>query len=228
MDIAATDIGATDDIPSELRGAAEGMSGSPAVTKRLLDAAVGVFAEHGFEAARVAEIARRAGLTTGAIYARWQGKRDLIVDAVRYVVPQCMQPLVAAAEMPAPETLAALGTELMSAQNVRIRDVMLEAFVSARRDDSFRAVVSQSMQEEAAKLNLIVSRGKAEGSVDPELSTHAIVALYQALGLGMHLVMSSEAEDGHVPAAEWDALIGRLVAAVSPPGSAEHVSLTSQ
>ena len=228
MDNAATDIGATDHVPSELHGATEGVSGSPAVTKRLLDAAVAVFAERGFEAARVAEIARRAGLTTGAIYARWQGKRALIVDAVRYVVPQCMQPLVAAAEMSAPDTLAALGTELMSAQNVRIRDIMLEAFVSARRDDSFRAAVSQSMQKEAAKLSTIVSRGKAEGSVDPELSTRAIVALYQALGLGMHLVMSSESEDGHVPAAEWDALIGRLMAAVSPSGSAEYASLTSQ
>ena len=50
-------------------------------TERLLDAAVAAFAEHGFEAATVSDIARRAGLTTGAIYARWTGKRDLIVDA---------------------------------------------------------------------------------------------------------------------------------------------------
>ena len=187
-----------------------------------------MFAEYGFEAARVAEIARRAGLTTGAIYARWLGKRDLIVDAVRYVVPQCMQPSVAVAEMPAHETLAALGSEILSTQNARISDVTLEALVSARRDDSFRAAVSQAMQEEAAKLSTIVSRGKAEGSVDPELSTQAIVALYQALGLGMHLVMSWESEVGHVPAAEWDALIGRLVAALSPPGSAKQGLPTSE
>lgn len=216
MDTAATDIGATDDVSSASHRATKAVSGSHEVTRRLLDAAVEVFAEHGFEAARVAEIARRAGLTTGAIYARWPGKRALIVDAVGHIAPQRMHSSVAAAEMSIPETLAALGTNLMSPQNARSRDVMLEAFVSARRDDSFRAAVSRSMGEEAAELSTIVSEGKADGSIDPELSTHAIVALYQALGLGMHLVMSCEPEDGYVPAAEWDALIGRLVAAVSP------------
>lgn len=180
-------------------------------TERLLDAAVDAFAEHGFEAATVSAIARRAGLTTGAIYARWPGKRDLIVDAVRYIIPQCMGLSPVNAEASARETLARVGADLLSTGNIVARAVMLEAFVSARRDDSFRAAVAHSMTEEAAKLGAVVSRGQSEGSVDPDLSADAIVALYQALSLGMHLVNSSQPEGSRVTAEEWEALISRLI-----------------
>ena len=226
-DIDATDDGrcescdATDDGRCESCDATAGVSGPPDVTKRLLDAAVAAFAEHGFEAARVAQIAHRAGLTTGAIYSRWPGKRALIVDAVRHIVPQCMHLPAAAAGMSAAETLSAVGADLISTDKAWVRDVMLEALVSARRDDGFRAAVSHSMNEEAVKLSAVVSKGKAEGSIDPDLSTHAIVALYQALGLGMHLVASSQPDDGHVPVAEWDALVRRLIAAVSPSSATD-------
>lgn len=191
------------------------MEGSTDVTERLLDAAVEVFAEHGFEAARVAEIARRAGLTTGAIYARWRGKRALIVDAVGHVSPQFMDPPPVAA--PVPETLAALGTSLVDARHAKSRDVMLEAFVSARRDGDFRAAVTRSMEREAERLDEIIVSGQKAGSIDPDFSTRAIVAFFQSLRLGMHLVES--ASDMNVPRADLDALIARLVAAVGPSSS---------
>lgn len=192
------------------------MGGSTDVTERLLDAAVEVFAEHGFEAARVAEIARRADLTTGAIYARWQGKRDLIIAAVRHIVAQCVHASSAVAATPGKEVLAVLGDDLSTARDVRIREVVLEAMVSARRDDSFRAAVSDAMSEERASLSSIVARGKTEGSIDPALSTPAIVALCQCLGLGRHLAVSDELASGRVKAGDWDALVSRLMAALSP------------
>ena len=192
------------------------MGGSTDVTERLLDAAVEVFAEHGFEAARVAEIARRAGLTTGAIYARWQGKRDLIVAAVRHIVAQYVRASSSVAATPGKEVLAVLGDDLSTARDVRIREVVLEAMVSARRDDSFRAAVSDAMSEERASLSSIVARGKTDGSIDPALSTPAIVALCQCLGLGRHLAVSDELASGRVEAGDWDALVSRLMAALSP------------
>ena len=191
------------------------MEGSTDVTERLLDAAVEVFAEHGFEAARVAEIARRAGLTTGAIYARWRGKRALLVDAVGHVSPQFMDPPVAA---PVPETLATLGTSLMDVRHAKSRDVMLEAFVSARRDGDFRAAVTLSMEREAERLDEIIASGQNEGSIHPDFSTRAVVAFFQSLRLGVHLVES--ASDMNVPRADLDALIARLIAAVGPSSAA--------
>ena len=49
---------------------------------RLLAAAAAEFAARGYAGARVAEIARRAGGTTGAIYSRYRGKTDLLAAAL--------------------------------------------------------------------------------------------------------------------------------------------------
>ena len=220
MDGAATGMDAIDDVSAEALVLSEGADRPQEVTERLLDAAVDVFAESGFEAARVAEIARRADLTTGAIYARWRGKRALIVDSVGHVAPQFMDLPAVAAGTPVSEAIAALGSSLIDHRNAKSRDVMLEAFVSSRRDGDFRAAVSRSIEENGLRLGEIVSRGKAEGSIDPDLSTRAIVAFCQALGLGMHLVVSTASADGQLSRADWDALITRLVAAVEPDTSA--------
>ena len=49
----------------------------------LIKAAAEVFAERGYAGAGVAEIARRAGVTTGAIYSRYSGKSELLLEALK-------------------------------------------------------------------------------------------------------------------------------------------------
>src|SRR5262249_58690061 len=53
-----------------------------ATRDRLLEAAAAVFAEKGYDRAGVQEIARRAGMTTGAIYGRFRGKAELLRAAI--------------------------------------------------------------------------------------------------------------------------------------------------
>lgn len=48
----------------------------------IIDAAVKVFLQKGFEKATVREIAKEAGITTGAIYHHYKNKDELIHDAV--------------------------------------------------------------------------------------------------------------------------------------------------
>lgn len=47
--------------------------------RRILDAAIDVFAEKGFFNATVAEVARRAGVADGTIYLYYKGKDDLLI-----------------------------------------------------------------------------------------------------------------------------------------------------
>ena len=217
MDGAETGVAANDDVSTvgaETSAGTGGSDRSQEVTERLLDAAVDVFAESGFDAARVAEIARRAGLTTGAIYARWRGKRALLTHAVDQRCSQVMGPSEIGDGTPAAHTLAALVARHFDNDDARSRDVMLEALVSARRDHNFRAAVSRTMNREAGRLGEIVSTAKAEGSIDADLSTVAIVSFFQAVRLGMHLVAS--ASDVPVPRAHWEELMARQIAALGP------------
>jgi AcrR family transcriptional regulator len=73
------------------------------VRRRLLDAALEVFAEQGFDTANLDQVAAAAGLTKGAIYSNFTGKDDLFyammaeqvlarVESIRPPWPACMQP----------------------------------------------------------------------------------------------------------------------------------------
>lgn len=183
-----------------------------AIRLSLLDAAVDVFGEKGFENARVAEIARRCDLTTGAIFARWPTKRDLFVAAVEHVVPRLRTLGTRTAEMSVAEALEYLGTDQTGTEDHRLRSVMLEAFAAARRDAGFSSHISQAVDAEAAALAALVDEGKASGIVDGSLSTDAIVLLYRALNLGIDLARAVPSSGVSQPGAdEWNALVGRIL-----------------
>ncbi|MDA1306410.1 MAG: TetR/AcrR family transcriptional regulator [Acidobacteria bacterium] len=65
-------------MPRPLRLARPG----PDVDKRalILDAATLVFAEHGFFAAQVADVARRAGIAAGTVYLYFRSKDDILIS----------------------------------------------------------------------------------------------------------------------------------------------------
>ncbi len=90
----------------------------------ILDAALGVFNERGFDAARMDEIANRAGISKGAVYLYFDGKEALLRGLIeREVAPTAMR-LKALAVTGADDPLAALklivqtATQLLNDQNV--------------------------------------------------------------------------------------------------------------
>ena len=60
----------------------ERRTGDDEIRAKLIDAAAQVFAEEGYSGARVQSIAERAGLTTGAMYNRFSGKSELLLEAL--------------------------------------------------------------------------------------------------------------------------------------------------
>lgn len=52
----------------------------PDKRRRILDAAVGVFAQHGFYNAKVAQIAREANVADGTIYLYFKNKEDILIQ----------------------------------------------------------------------------------------------------------------------------------------------------
>jgi AcrR family transcriptional regulator len=77
----AVDAGWT--ILSGMPSSARGPRGRSAPPEALIDAAFLVFAERGYRATRLEEIAEAVGVTKGAIYYYFEGKEDLLRQAVR-------------------------------------------------------------------------------------------------------------------------------------------------
>lgn len=196
---------------------------SDASTERILDTAALVFGEKGYEAARVADIARRSGLTTGALYARWLTKQELFLAAVEQRGSTRTEVVSGQAELSAARKLAELGSGLLGGgdgSDDAARNLMLEACVMARRDSSLSADVAQSLDVEAAVLAEVVSQGKAADEIDAGLSTEAIVFACQALGLGARLAAAAEPREVGLPSVEdWRELMTRFVDSIGPSQS---------
>lgn len=187
-----------------------------ALTDRLLAAAVDVFTEKGFDKAGVAAIARAAGVTTGAIYARWSGKHEMMLDALDLVMMDQLEELLSSDGAGVADTLGALGAELV-VRSPSADALIAEALVIARRDADFHAMLTRRMGEQEARLAQLIDDGKHAGIVDPALSTEAIVALCHSISLGFAMFGSI---DRQLPAADgWNAVIQRLVDAARPPES---------
>ena len=184
------------------------------ITDRLLTAAIEVFTERGIEKAGVALIARRAGLTTGAIYSRWEGKQDLLLDALDVVLMQQIAQLLAVGpDASAADVLGSLGADLMNREAAGDA-LMLEALVMARRDPAFRTTLRDRMADEESHLATLIDNGKDAGIIDPTLSTRAILTLCQAISLGF--VVMGAIKKPTADADEWSTVIDRLVTAALP------------
>ena len=185
------------------------------LTQRLLRAAIEEFADKGLDKAGVAALARRAGVTTGAIYSRWSGKAEMMLDAVDHVMSHHLARLLTAQVDPtAPEILAALGADLVGPGDPLGEAIVMEAFAAARRDLGFAEMLRRRIDDQEGHLAIVIAEGKVAGVIDPELSTDAVVALCQAISLGFTMF---RAADRPLPDAdEWNTVVQRLIAAALP------------
>ena len=206
--------------PNAGRAAPRRRSGTEQTTERLLEAAAREFVERGYDGARVSAIARRAGLTPGAVYARWPAKTDVMVAALDYIFEQ-MLPARRLKDsgvdaMVPRDMIELLGGSLLAPDD--LRDVMIQVFGSARNNDGIKECLQRYLKEEANQYSRIVDDGKEAGCADTELSTAAISLMCQATAIGVHLLLSAGLESHRVPTEhEWNALVKRIVGAVARP-----------
>ena len=190
---------------------------APEVTRdRLLDAAARVFLESGYDGARVADIAREAGVTTGAIYAHFRDKADLLVKALAARgVERVGEVLLNDASVPVATMLRTLG-QIAVAEEVHPSEVLLlDAATAARRERELRDRLESVIGGHAAELAGMVERARAQRVVARGISTPAIVRFLLMLEFGS-IVTRTLGLDPPDPK-EWTHLIGRLLFGVAPP-----------
>lgn len=187
------------------------------IRDRLVAAAAEVFSEKGYDGARVGEIARRARLTTGAIYGRFSGKAELLRAAIEAHSSSEFDELFASHEFDGRVTdiLTTVGSHLVTRRATTEQALLLEAFVAARRDPEVKRLVGDIVEDRASRLGELVASAKATGLVDDELDTLAVIRFCHAVGLGFLLI---EAIDIELPDADpWQRLIARMVSALGQP-----------
>lgn len=193
---------------------------------QLVAAAAEVFAEKGYEKAGVAEIARRAGLTTGAIYSQFSGKAELLLEAIDLRAEKEFEQLFNEHRFQgrATDILQTVGAHLVSPGGGEPDSpLLLEAIITARRDPELGAMLAARIEARAARMAALIEEAKLDGTIDDDLDTLALVRFCHAVSLG---ILSLKALSLDLPDPDpWGDLIAQLVGALAPPAP---VDLTTQ
>ena len=183
----------------------------------LVAAAAEVFAEKGYERAGVAEIARRAGLTTGAIYSNFSGKAELLLEAIDVRAEDEFERLFNEHRFQgkATDILQTVGAHLVENGPTADRPhLLLEAIITARRDPDLAAALSARIEARAARMSALIEEAKLDGTIADDLDTLALVRFCHAVSLGM---LSLKALSLDLPDPDpWGDLIAQLVGALAP------------
>ncbi|SEU37618.1 TetR/AcrR family transcriptional regulator [Stigmatella erecta] len=137
--------------------------------RRLLDATIAVLVEQGYARLTTVEVARRAGVSQGAVFTHFDTKAELLVAAVQHLFPRLIQDYLAGyAGLPGGRDRIGAAVEMLWA--VFERPEMLaaiELYVAARTEPELQAALATV--EGPHRDNLLrVARG-----LFPEAAEHA-------------------------------------------------------
>jgi AcrR family transcriptional regulator len=187
---------------------------TPAETReRLLAAAARVFELKGYEGATVALIAREAGVSSGAIYAHYANKAELLVDALRahsQRVTASVLPPGTTADVPS--VLATLANRLGTREH-EAAGLLVEALLSTRRDAELAQVLAAALGERERGMAALIAAGQDAGELVGDVSPDAAARFALMLSLGSVLVRSLDMPD--TDPTEWTAFMRRLIGAFS-------------
>jgi TetR/AcrR family fatty acid metabolism transcriptional regulator len=151
---------------------------------RILEAAEGVFAERGFYAAKVADIAKAAGVADGTIYLYFKNKDDLLVslfEARMEVVNRVLSEAVATATAPRAQLTAFVRAYLaLIAEQPTAAEVLT---IELRQSTKFmREYHAHGFGELLRLLAGVIARGQACGELSTTVpATHAARMIFGVL-----------------------------------------------
>ena len=138
--------------------------------REILESAVRAFAEHGFFAARISDIAAGAGVAEGTIYLYFAGKDDLLLTAFREKVNEfCASAQdVLASDAPFQERLARfirMQFESIEADPPLATVLLLESRQSSK---FYGGAVRDVLRAYAAAIDELLESGRAQGALRPD------------------------------------------------------------
>ncbi len=150
----------------------------------LVEAAFEEFSSKGYETATVAGIAERAGVTTGALYAHFTGKVDLLLATVGLTpAADVVDSIADMATLPWSEVSRIMSHDLATPPDRRML-LLLDLIVVARRDPHVAHVLRHGLDMYLDAMRDANDKGVALGVIDPALRTDELARLFALLTFG--------------------------------------------
>jgi len=161
-------------------------SQEPSTRDRLIAAARDAFLEQGYQTTSVAAIARRAGLTTGAIYSNFPNKAALLAEAIALEgLALWGAGFARAAELDDPlDRAVEINTNVIAGEGRSVDRLILDGWVGSLHDAETSEQVRRNLDSIEAALRAQVEAGLAHDDLDEDVDVDALVAFLEALAMG--------------------------------------------
>ena len=146
--------------------------------QRLLELASQVFAEEGYAAVSVRDLAARTDLTSGAIYGNFGSKAGLLLAAIdTHIYDELVQE--------PPEGISQIADVLAHIfssypERTQLRALLVEGAVAGRGDDDVRERLSTDQRERIGVWSEIYEVWQERHEIDPELDIRTVVTMLWA------------------------------------------------
>lgn len=151
--------------------------------EQLLAAASRVFASKGYYGTKIMDIVREAGLSSGAVYGRFESKNELLTEAIVSATIKN-----AASGPPDEGRVADLLVRRMAEQRgplTELEALELEAFIAARRETEVADALAEAQRRYRAAVEPLVRAALDDGTVSPNLDVDAVLYFMSAVHLGL-------------------------------------------
>ncbi|MFJ6570006.1 TetR/AcrR family transcriptional regulator [Streptomyces sp. NPDC091292] len=190
---------------------------SRATRQRLLEAAVGCLAEHGWAGSTVSVVAERAGVSRGAAQHHFPTREDLFTAAVEYVAQERSTALRAlfpgrtGTGAPAGDRRAVVAA-LVDLYTGPLFRAALHLWVAASNEDQLRARVTELEAHVGRESHRIAVDLLAADESVPGTRETVQGLLDMARGLGLANLLTDDAARRERVVAQWAAILDRALA----------------
>jgi len=181
----------------------------------LVETATEMFVENGYGAVSVRDLARRTGLTTGAIYGHFRNKADLLAAAVHdRIADELESPATGKGHAGLRESIGRQWRSYRS--RGAMRALLVDGAAAARVDAEVQAKLTATVEAKLDEWRAIYRGIQVGEPLDPDADMDTLVFLLFSAELGLG-VLESIGVDLPKPSA-WARTIERLLGGVYPAG----------
>jgi AcrR family transcriptional regulator len=175
------------DVPAELReleveAARGGRPRDDAREQAILDAAIDLVAEIGYDAMSIEAVATRAKSSKATIYRRWPGKAELVAEAMRRRAEPVLEDLPDSGSLRG--DLLTLVQRMFDGMNGADGGLMCGLAVAVRNDAEFGRLMSSHLHEQKLRtVASIVARAEARGELPPGVDPSLVLQVAPGVAL---------------------------------------------
>jgi AcrR family transcriptional regulator len=178
---------------------------------RLLDAAAEVFADRGFAAATLDEVAAAAGYTKGAVYSNFSSKTDLFIALTERRIE--VQTRIEARRLAAATAADGTGTAGKPVFDLEAERrwviLVFEVWLQAMRDKRIADALAEQYRKARSMSAALLTDAYTRAGLEPPMPARQLAIVVEALGVGVAFQAILDPED--VPISLHDEAVGRLL-----------------